>query len=321
MFESLQLLTAALLPGFIYVNTSIYHSQKIPFYTTNMLYAAILSYGLVFIIAANLLTPLLEHYTKPNLPDDALDFINNLPGTNADFLRSLFVILLASLLSWVIAALLWVTVWTRIGKYRIRFVRKYGSALNRLKLELFLENLAFIKQPNKADDQEKSPIIKLKFFLQKLPLIKQLIKTNTAEEEKKTDTAKDQKKSLILIEVRLKNNKCYIGLPEALPKPTKPGEAEYFSVIPIYSGYRQEDDHALVLTTNYFEHYYNELTFHTPTYDKDGKENPARYQELMGNYLVHLNAREIVSVRKFNPKVFFDSFSTSTTDETAEPAS
>lgn len=98
----------------------------------------------------------------------------------------------------------------------------------------------------------------------------------------------------IYLELRLKNNKSYIGIMAEVPKPPKPGEDEYFHILPMYSGFRRSYDHHLSITTNYFDHFIEE--------QENGDE--VNFEE----FVVSIDAREIVTVRRFDPAVYFKKF-------------
>lgn len=50
------------------------------------------------------------------------------------------------------------------------------------------------------------------------------------------------------VQITLKNNKVYLGYVDEIPAP---GRTNYLNIMPLYSGYRRDDDKRLILTTSY----------------------------------------------------------------------
>lgn len=93
----------------------------------------------------------------------------------------------------------------------------------------------------------------------------------------------------ILINITLKNNKFYIGWASALPIPS---QSKFISIIPAYSGYRDEKTKELMFTTQYLEIY--------STFIKEGKVKSIN--DLGVNQLINVN--EMLSVSQFDPVIY-----------------
>jgi hypothetical protein len=105
----------------------------------------------------------------------------------------------------------------------------------------------------------------------------------------------------LYLEVRLKNDKVYIGLPSDFPEPIKPNHVEYFYLLPLYSGYRKSPDHSLELTTHYIDHYEEII-------QTDNLESDEEIDSLLDNFAVAICADEIVTVRKFDIGLYFEKY-------------
>jgi hypothetical protein len=92
-----------------------------------------------------------------------------------------------------------------------------------------------------------------------------------------------------LLLITLKNDKFYIGWAASLPIPT---QSKYLSVIPAYSGYRDEKTKELMFTTQYLQVY--------AQYMQEGKIQGI---DDLGVNLV-INVDEIVTVSHFDPETF-----------------
>jgi hypothetical protein len=95
-----------------------------------------------------------------------------------------------------------------------------------------------------------------------------------------------------MIQVTLKNDKCYVGWMKSLPIPT---HSNYISILPVYSGYRTKEKKELVLTTQYLDVY--------ASYIKDGNVFDIRD---ITTQVIKID--EIVSANKFDPDMY-DRFS------------
>jgi hypothetical protein len=68
-----------------------------------------------------------------------------------------------------------------------------------------------------------------------------------------------------MIQVTLKNDKCYVGWIQSLPIPT---HSSYITILPVYSGYRIKETKELKFTTQYLDVY--------ASYVKDGEVQDVR---------------------------------------------
>jgi hypothetical protein len=244
VLEPLQLITAAILPGYIFINTSTAKKYKTPYYPGSMLYTTLIFYGLVFSIAAVLLSPYIAYCLKALLPA----FIEiHLLETHVNYLtlmNQIFLISIASILSYGSgkARSFYLKHFDKI--YNLTFLKEHGSELQVMAMNVMLENIT------KQDED-------------------------------------------LYIELRLKNDKVYIGLPADFPEPIKPNSDEYFYILPMYSGYRTSFDHSLCIKTKYIDLY---------------EEAKANGNLNMNDFSVMIDAKEIVTARRFDPKLYFDRF-------------
>jgi hypothetical protein len=91
-----------------------------------------------------------------------------------------------------------------------------------------------------------------------------------------------------MMQVSLKNDKCYVGWIKSLPIPSS---SNYIIMLPVYSGYRDKETKRLHFTTQYLEVY--------ATYVRDGDVIDIR--DL--NTLV-IKIDEIVSASRFDPDMY-----------------
>ena len=91
-----------------------------------------------------------------------------------------------------------------------------------------------------------------------------------------------------LIQVTLKNDKCYVGLIKALPIPS---HSSYIRMLPVYSGYREKETKELIFTTQYLDVY--------ATYVEDGDVYDVRD---ITNLVIKID--EIVSATKFDAEMY-----------------
>jgi hypothetical protein len=91
-----------------------------------------------------------------------------------------------------------------------------------------------------------------------------------------------------MIQVTLKNDKCYVGWIQSLPIPT---HSSYITLLPVYSGYRTKETKELKFNTQYLDVY--------ASYVKDGEVQDVRE---ITSLVIKID--EIVSANKFDPDMY-----------------
>jgi hypothetical protein len=94
-------------------------------------------------------------------------------------------------------------------------------------------------------------------------------------------------RNLDLIQVTLKNDKCYVGLLKALPIPSR---SSYITILPAYSGYRDRTTKRLVFTTQYLDVY--------ASYVMEGKLNIREMTTLV------IKIEEVISATRFDIEMY-----------------
>lgn len=231
--DPIALLALVFIPGYLFLQTDLELKFKAPYLSRVMLYATILVYGSIAMLASDTLLWLLVQLANHFL--DKAQWLAETPSS----IKSLLLVVFACLIIWSYAKLR--NRRTNEADVKYDIISKYGTELQKFSANFVLECYPY-------EDQ-------------------------------------------IFIEVTLKNNKVYIGLPDDFPRPLPPGSNEYFNILPMYSGYRTEVTHQLEITTNYIQHYQDHLV------------------EDEESYKVSIAGSEVLTVKRFNSKVYFGAFS------------
>lgn len=91
-----------------------------------------------------------------------------------------------------------------------------------------------------------------------------------------------------LIQLSLRNNKCYVGWVQSLPIPS---HDEYIRIFPVYSGYRKDETKELVFTTQYLD-----------VYAKYVQEGEVTDIEELTTLVIRID--EVISSNLFRPEMY-----------------
>lgn len=138
------------------------------------------------------------------------------------------------------------------------------------------------------DSWEEDMIWKLGTELQRRCLLVQ----KNYKKSQESSLVKQDEAEPDLLEVSLKSGKVYIGLPPGTSLPDKQNDHDYLLLLPFHSGYREEHNKKLHLTTNYINYYTDQnLT-----------------QSQIEKFYTAIYIDEIVSVRPFNISTYYSHF-------------
>ena len=251
MVDTLQLIVAAIVPGYVFIHYDYKSQYKAPLTSDRLLYTQILFCGILFSTIAILITPILLYSYSANFPKLQL-WLHEIYPADLTLLKHIFVIVVATCLAWFMAKLR--SFWTLRfeANFHVDFLMEHGTELQKFATKVIVADIV--------------------------------------------DTEKD-----LLIEIRLKNNKVYIGVPAEIPGPIKPNYVEYFHLLPFHSGYRDADTHALRLTTHYIEYYEEVLS-------DEGEVQIEKQDSLLNSFKVAICADEIVTIRQFDPDLYFEKY-------------
>lgn len=253
MFDTLQLIVAAIVPGYLfhhYDNKSQYTS---PFTPDRLLYTKILFQGILFTTIAILISPILLYFYKNGYPNIRATLKEIYPS-DLKLLKHIFIMVVAICISWGSAKAR--NIKTRFSEknFHVDFLLEHGTELQKFATKVIISEVS---------DSDNN----------------------------------------LLVEVRLKNDMVYIGLPAEISEPTKPNYVEYFYLLPFHSGYRDLTTHSLVLKTHYIDHYNDVLAVS----NTDSSEEQDR---LFDHFKIAICAEEIVTIRQFDPDLYFDRINT-----------
>lgn len=109
------------------------------------------------------------------------------------------------------------------------------------------------------------------------------------------------------IQISLKSGKVYIGIVNQMLLTGDLNKTEYFTIFPLYSGYRDKENQVLHLTNSYTEFYKNVRSAHQENQQSQDNDKPAQaWEELLANFKTLIISAEVVSLAYFN----FDDYKT-----------
>lgn len=91
--------------------------------------------------------------------------------------------------------------------------------------------------------------------------------------------------------ITLDSNKVYVGLLETVP-PVDDGRIEYLRMLPLLSGFRDQNSLTINFTTNYYEHY------------RDGELDKSSEWLTLDLFSIVIPEREVVSISNFDIDVY-----------------
>ncbi|WP_299002367.1 hypothetical protein [uncultured Shewanella sp.] len=128
------------------------------------------------------------------------------------------------------------------------------------------------------------------FFTDKTGMFKKLRDEYFSDIEKFLADCGDEYRTIL---ITLSNNKVYVGLLVDIRLENK--EIEYFTIIPILSGYREKDTLTVTFTTNYYVHYHHNI---------DHQGNPVEEGAAFDDFIELIKVSEIIHIGKFDIETY-----------------